>query len=103
MEISYCELRNKEVVNVLNGKRLGRIIDIIISSRSCRVLGLVVPGCKRFFKTKDDIFIPWKNIQRIGDDVILVQLHDGLAGEGNTGYDGPPPPVVHERYVEDDE
>ena len=66
MEISYCELRNKEVVNVLNGKRLGRIVDLIISSRSCRVLGLVVPGCKKFFKTKDDIFIPWKNIQRIG-------------------------------------
>lgn len=60
MEISYCELRNKEVVNVLNGKRLGRIVDLIISSRSCRVLGLVVPGCKKFFKTKDDIFIPWK-------------------------------------------
>ena len=103
MENSYCELRNKEVVNVLNGKRLGRIVDLIISSRSCRVLGLVVPGCKKFFKTKDDIFIPWKNIQRIGDDVILVQLQDGLAGESaSSGYDAPPP-VVHERYAEDDE
>ena len=103
MEISYCELRNKEVVNVLNGKRLGRIVDLIISSRSCRVLGLVVPGRKEFFKTKDDIFIPWKNIQRIGDDVILVQLQDGLAGESaSSGYDAPPP-VVHERYAEDDE
>ena len=62
-EVSYgnflCRIDgNKEVVNVLNGKRLGRIVDLIISSRSCRVLGLVVPGCKKFFKTKDDIFIP---------------------------------------------
>lgn len=103
MEISYCELRNKEVVNVLNGKRLGRIIDLIISSRSCRVLGLVVPGCKKFFKTKDDIFIPWKNIQRIGDDVILVQLHDGLAKEvAPTTYDMTAA-AGNERYLEDDE
>lgn len=102
MEISYCELRNKEVVNVLNGKRLGRIVDLIISSRSCRVLGLVVPGCKKFSNQGRYIY-PLENIQRIGDDVILVQLQDGLAGESaSSGYDAPPP-VVHERYAEDDE
>ncbi len=72
MEISYCDLKRKEVVNVTDGKRLGRILDIIISLHSCRVLGIVVPGNRKIFNTREDIFIPWKNIQKIGDDVILV-------------------------------
>ena len=27
-----------------------------------------------FFKSNDDIYIPWQNIKRIGDDVILVEI-----------------------------
>ena len=30
MEISYTELRSKEVVNIQNGSRMGKIIDMII-------------------------------------------------------------------------
>lgn len=75
MDITFCELRCKEVVNTLNGKRLGRVSDMVISCRTCKVLGLIVPGDKRLFRSKEDLFIPWKNILKIGDDVILVQLY----------------------------
>lgn len=102
MEISYCELRNKEVVNVLNGKRLGRIVDLIISSRSCRVLGLVVPGCKKFFKTKDDIFIPGKIFRESATTLYSFSFRTVAGESASSGYDAPPP-VVHERYAEDDE
>ena len=74
MDITFCELRNKEVVNTLNGKRLGRVCDIVISCETCRVLGVVVPNDKRLFRNKEDLFVPWRNIVKIGDDVILVQL-----------------------------
>jgi len=74
MEISFCELRQKEVINVCDGKRLGRIIDMVISLTSSKVLGIVVPGNRRIFNTREDIFIPWRNIQKIGSDVLLVNL-----------------------------
>ena len=77
MEISFCELRAKEVVNVFNGKKLGRIIDMIIDTKCARVLGIVVPNCEAkfaIFKSSSDIFIPYNNIIKIGKDVILVDL-----------------------------
>ena len=74
MEISYTELRSKEVVNLQNGARMGKIIDMIIDSNGKNVLGLVVPGVRRLFKASEDIFIPWCNISKIGNDVILVSL-----------------------------
>lgn len=74
MELSYSELRTKEVVNIQNGARMGKIIDMIIDSNGKSVLGVVVPGIKKLFKPGEDIFIPWCNISKIGDDVILVSL-----------------------------
>ncbi|MCH5151264.1 MAG: YlmC/YmxH family sporulation protein [Clostridiales bacterium] len=74
MEISYTDLRAKEVVNLQNGARMGKIIDMIIDSNGKNVLGLVVPGVRKLFKASEDIFIPWRNITKIGNDVILVSL-----------------------------
>lgn len=74
MEISYTELRAKEVVNVNNGARMGKIIDMIIDSNGKNVLGVVVPGVRKLFRASEDIFIPWCNITKIGSDVILVSL-----------------------------
>lgn len=74
MEISYTELRSKEVVNVNSGARMGKIIDMIIDSNGKNVLGVVVPGVRRIFRASEDIFIPWCNITKIGTDVILVAL-----------------------------
>lgn len=74
METSYTELRSKEVVNLQNGVRMGKIIDMIIDSNGKNVLGIVVPGVRRLFKASEDIFIPWCNITKIGSDVILVSI-----------------------------
>ena len=74
MEISYTDLRAKEVVNLQNGARMGKIIDLIIDSNGKNVLGLVVPGVRKIFRATEDIFIPWCNIAKIGSDVILVSL-----------------------------
>jgi len=74
-ELTFCELREKEIVNLTDGKRLGRIVDLAISCTG-RVLGLMAPGGKRTMKSigKDAVFIPWQNVTKIGDDVILVNL-----------------------------
>jgi YlmC/YmxH family sporulation protein len=64
------------VINVIDGKALGRIVDIIFSRESSRVIGVVVPGDKGFklWGKKGDVFVPYDKIVRIGLDVVLVEL-----------------------------
>ena len=76
IDYTFCELREKEVINISDGKQLGRIVDIAIHCTG-KVVGLVAAGEKKFFKNfsgGESIFIPWNNIVKIGDDVILVEL-----------------------------
>lgn len=75
MEISFEELRDKEVVNIFNGKKLGKIIDIIIDFLDKKIKAIVVPGDKKIFKKSEDIYISINQIYRIGDDIILVGLN----------------------------
>ena len=77
--LTFCELREKEIVNLTDGKRFGRIIDLALSCNG-KVLGIMAPGDRSMLKSfggKDALFIPWQNIGKIGDDVILVNLPGG--------------------------
>lgn len=76
IDYTFCELREKEVINISDGKQLGRIVDIALHC-SGRVVGLIAAGDKKFFKNisgNENIFIPWAKVTKIGDDVILVEL-----------------------------
>lgn len=78
MECSFLELRCKEVVNVVDGKRLGHITDIVFDLQSAKICGLVLPNSKSFwnvFKSGQDIFIPFTQICKIGEDTILVEFY----------------------------
>ena len=73
----YSKLRQKEVVNVLDGARLGFICDLLLDQCTGKICAIVVPGPSRFslfFKGERDQVIPWKNIRKIGEDVILVEI-----------------------------
>ena len=74
MEISFVEIREKEVINIYDGKKLGHIIDIIFDRQTGRVTGVVVPGIKRFMRKAEDIFVPIENLKKIGEDVLLSRL-----------------------------
>lgn len=84
-DITFCELREKEVINTVDGKKLGRILDMVFTCHG-DILGIVVPGEKRLFKSissNESLFIPWKCITKIGEDTILVNLvgNNRLEGE----------------------
>ncbi len=73
----FCKLRQKEVVNIVDGARLGYICDLVLDVGTGRICAIVVPGPSRFsflFRGERDQVIPWKNIRKIGDDVILVEV-----------------------------
>ena len=75
MECRIREIRNKEVVNICDGCRLGFVGDLEIRMPEGTVCALIVPGPFRFFGLwgrGEDYYIPWDCIQRIGDDIILI-------------------------------
>lgn len=74
MEISFANLKEKEVINIFDGKKLGHIVDIVFDNQSVKVLGVVVPGIRKFLHKTDDIFIAIENLKKIGEDVLLVKL-----------------------------
>ena len=73
MEISFSELRAKEVVNTQDGRKLGRVCDVVLCYPENRWLGLVVPSGRGFGK-RQELFLELKNIVKIGEDVILVNV-----------------------------
>lgn len=92
-DLSYCELRQKEVVNATDGTRMGRITDILFSRDDGTVSGIVVPLARKgVFGKNRDVFIPWRCVQKIGEDVILVQLTVETDGSLSCGKLPPPPP-----------
>ena len=78
--MTLSELRTKEVIDVQDGKRLGRVMDLEFCPTDSRITALVVPAETSFLQTlrgeKCGLVIPWQNIRRIGDDVILVSTAD---------------------------
>jgi len=74
---TVVDLRYKEIINLYNGNRLGFVCDVEITLPEGQVTALVVPGPARFFGLfgrGEDIVIPWEQISKIGEDIILVEL-----------------------------
>ncbi len=75
--IRVAELRQREVINVIDGRRLGMIKDIDLDLEAGLVKSLIVPGLiSKFlfiFGRHEDLVIPWVNVVKVGVDVILVE------------------------------
>ena len=76
--MSFSEIRRKDVVNICDGRKLGKPIDLILNDSAC-VQALVVPsgagGLFGFIKQdREGCVIDWSRVRRSGDDVILVEV-----------------------------
>ena len=70
------DLQGKTIINFLDGKNLGNIIDISLDDKG-RTTGLIVEKHKfliSLFTSKKEIVIKWDQIEKIGEDVILVRV-----------------------------
>ena len=73
----FSELRYKEIINICDGRRLGYVCDAEVELPQGEVTALIVPGPCRFFGLfgrEPDFLIPLNCIQRIGQDIILVDI-----------------------------
>ena len=75
MQCRMRDLRCKEVINISDGCRLGFVSAVDIRIPEAQVIAIVVNGpCRSFglFGRGEEFYIPWECIQRIGDDIILI-------------------------------
>lgn len=91
MELSFSQLRTKEVVNTQDGRKLGKVCDIVLCYPENRWLGIVAPNGRGGWK-KNGLFIDLKNIVKIGEDVILVNVGLPKKQGGKKGFVPPQPP-----------
>lgn len=72
------EIRNKEVINIFDGKSLGYVCDIEINLQAGTIDGIVLPGSRGIFslfgRGEEDIVIRWSDVKTVGEDVILVDV-----------------------------
>ena len=73
--MNLSDLQKKEIIDIATGRRVGSIIDVIVSS--CGSIQKLIledrRSAKRFLNnSKDEFSLDWKQIIKIGDDIILI-------------------------------
>ncbi len=70
------DLQQKDIINVLNGTKIGRIIDIEVNDNG-NIIYLIVGESRMMkrFNSAGEVKISFNQIKRIGTDVILVELN----------------------------
>ena len=91
-EMTFSQLRSKELVSAIDGKRLGRVCDLVFDPASGKIKGIIAPYSKKNWCGKgQDIFIPWKCIVKMGEDVVLVDLNCYGKDDGGKKPEKAPP------------
>ena len=73
----FCELKEKDVVNRCDCKRLGKVCDLVFDECSGCICSIIVPGPFRIcglLGPDQEFVIPWNKICKVGPDIILVEI-----------------------------
>ncbi len=71
------ELQRKDIVNINDGRIIGRIIDADISDKDGSLISLIIERSKylrNIFSNESEITIKFDQIKKLGSDVILIEI-----------------------------
>ncbi len=77
MILRTCDLRQREVINIITAERIGYVSDVEMNCETGFVEAVIVPtrrGLGGLFGRKKDCVVPWDKIVSIGRDLVLVKL-----------------------------
>ncbi|MGE5482123.1 MAG: YlmC/YmxH family sporulation protein [Bacteroidota bacterium] len=75
MMITSSELRQREIINLVDGRRLGNLYDLEMNPDTGEVLAMILPEVegRLFWRRVSEFQIPWSQVVLIGVDCILVE------------------------------
>ena len=79
MKCTLAELRNKEIINIKNGARMGFVDDVEFDTDDSMIKSFIVYGRSRFFGLfgrEDDIILTCDDIEIIGVDTVLISADE---------------------------
>ena len=72
--MNLSDLQNKDIVNIIDGKKIGNIIDARFNINTGVIEKLVIEPSKTLFSLKNNVIeIDFSKIKKIGEDVILIE------------------------------
>ena len=75
--MTFCELREKDVINIRDCRRLGHVCDLELDPKNGCILALTASSGEKLwgvFGKDSECVIPWCKIRQIGPEIILVDL-----------------------------
>ena len=79
------EFQAKDVVNVVDGSKLGKVSDLEIDTSTGKIISVLVQPSLRFsgfFSNNNTVTIPWNQIIKIGGEVVIVNYTSYLKWVG---------------------
>lgn len=78
----WSELADKEIINLHDGARLGRVgeADLVFNPDTGEILSLLVPGRGRLaalLGLRPPMAVPWEAVRRVGPEVLIIELEPG--------------------------
>ena len=71
--MTLSDIEEKDVINVVTGERIGFVSSLRIDTNSGQIIAITVQQSMRFVN-----FVPWNQILKIGEDVIIVNVAQRL-------------------------
>lgn len=72
--MNMSDLQNKDIINILDGKKIGNIIDARFNIQTGNIEKLIIEPSKSLFSIKNNVVeIDFNKITKIGEDVILIE------------------------------
>lgn len=85
--LRLSELSGKEIVDIKRAERLGVLgqTDLEINEQDGQITALIIPSVKWFGLRKqgNNIRVPWNHIQKIGSDMIILDVPEELQPHGD--------------------
>lgn len=75
--MNLSDMQVKEIVSVVDGRKLGKIVDVNVDSINGKINFFVCEQrrlFKRLFGSNSEVKFTFEDIDKIGEDVILIKL-----------------------------
>lgn len=76
--MNLSEFQDKDVINIKDGKKIGNIVDCKIDPQTGMIVSFLLNPLKGVFSFRgsNKVEIEYKNIKKIGEDVILIDYNE---------------------------